>query len=65
MTCQLPYTPTHFVTATTYKLLILTWKKLVDPRVMMGDLTSLLDTTWILNTSEMERLDGGDKEMDK
>ena len=31
----------------------------------MGDLTSLLDTTWILNTSEMERLDGGDKEMDK
>lgn len=23
---------------------------------MMGDLTSLLDTTWILNTSEMERL---------
>jgi hypothetical protein len=58
------------VTATTYKLLILTWKKLVDPRVMMGDLTSLLDTTWILNTSEMERLvdikeRGGGRIMDK
>ena len=62
------HTKTHLVTATTYKLLILTWKKLVDPRVTIGDLTSLLDTTWILNTSEMERLvnikEGG-KEMDK
>ena len=62
-------TKTHLVTATTYKLLILTWKKLVDPRVMMGDLTSLLDTTWILNTSDMDRLVnikvGGGKEMDK
>ena len=47
---------THLVTATTYRLLILTWKKLVDPRVTIGDLTSLLDTTWILNTSEMDRL---------
>ena len=61
------YPITHLVTATTYRLLILTWKKLVDPRVMMGDLTSLLDTTWILNTSEMERLvhQGGNEEMDK
>ena len=34
---------------------------------MTGDLTSLLDATWMLNTSEMERLVNikEDKEMDK
>lgn len=46
----------HFVTATRYKLFIRTWKKLVDPRVTMGDRTSLLETTCIRNTSAMERL---------
>ena len=47
----------YFVTATTYKLLILTWKKLVDPSVMIGDRTSLFDTTWIRNTSAIDRLE--------
>ena len=44
------------VTATIYKLLTLTWKKLVDPRVMIGDLTSLFETTCIRNTSAIDRL---------
>jgi hypothetical protein len=47
---------TYFVTATTYRLLILTWKKLVEPRVMIGDLTSLLETTCIRKTSAIDRL---------
>lgn len=33
-----------------------TWKKLVEPKVIIGDRTSLLETTWILKTSAMERL---------
>jgi len=47
---------TDFVTATMYRLFTLTWKKLVEPRVMMGDRTSLFETTWIRNTSAMDRL---------
>ena len=39
-----------------YKLFIRTWKKLVEPRVTMGDRTSLLETTCIRNTSAMDRL---------
>jgi hypothetical protein len=39
-----------------YTLLSLTWKKEVDPRVMIGDLTSGFEMTWILKTSEIERL---------
>jgi hypothetical protein len=37
-------------------LFILTWKKDVEPRVMIGERTSGLDTTWIRNTSAMDRL---------
>lgn len=48
----------YFVTATMKMLLIRTWKNDVDPSVMMGDRTSGFDTTWILKTSEMERLVG-------
>lgn len=34
----------------------LTWKKEVDPSVMIGDLTSGLDITCIRKTSDIERL---------
>lgn len=37
-------------------MLIRTWKKLVEPRVMMGERTSLFETTCIRNTSAMDRL---------
>lgn len=37
-------------------LLTLTWKNEVDPRVMIGERTSGLEMTWILNTSEIDRL---------
>lgn len=47
---------THLVTATTYRLFTRTWKKLVEPRVIMGERTSLLETTCIRNTSAIERL---------
>jgi hypothetical protein len=47
---------THFVIATTYRLLTLTWKKLVEPSVMIGDLTSLFETTCIRNTSAIDLL---------
>ena len=50
---------THFVTATRYRLFTRTWKKLVEPRVTMGERTSLLEMTWIRKTSEMERLKDG------
>ena len=46
----------YFVTATTYTLLTLTWKKLVDPRVTIGDRTSLLEMTCIRKTSAIGRL---------
>lgn len=29
----------------------------MDPRVMMGERTSLFETTWIRNTSAIDRLD--------
>ena len=47
---------THFVTATTYRLFILTWKKLVDPSVIIGLLTSEFETTCIRKTSAIDRL---------
>ena len=39
-----------------YRLFTRTWKKLVEPSVMMGDRTSLFETTCIRKTSAMERL---------
>lgn len=57
LSCQLTGdVEAHFVTATMKMLLMRTWKNDVDPSVMMGDRTSGFDTTWIRNTSEMERL---------
>lgn len=52
------YNLAHFVTAMMYKLFVRTWKKLVEPSVMIGERTSLLDTTWMRNTSAIERLHG-------
>lgn len=46
----------HFVTATMYRLFIRTWKKLVDPSVMIGERTSLFETTCIRKTSAIDRL---------
>lgn len=37
-------------------MFILTWKKLVEPRVMIGDRTSLLEITWMRKTSDIDRL---------
>lgn len=39
-----------------YRLFSLTWKKLVDPSVTIGERTSLLETTCIRKTSAIERL---------
>lgn len=47
---------THFVTAIMYKLLCLTWKKEVEPSVMIGERTSGLETTCTLNISLIDRL---------
>ena len=46
----------HLVTAMMYRLLVRTWKKLVDPSVIIGDRTSLFDTTCIRKTSAIVRL---------
>lgn len=48
---------THFVTATIKILFSLTWKKLVDPRVMIGERTSGLEMTWMRKTSAIDRLE--------
>lgn len=56
---------TYLVIATIYRLLTLTWKKLVEPSVTIGDRTSLFETTCIRNTSAIERLgEGGQQELE-
>jgi hypothetical protein len=37
-------------------LLIRTWKKEVEPSVMMGERTSGFETTWMRKTSAIDRL---------
>jgi len=46
----------NFVTATMYIFSCLTWKKDVEPKVAIGDLISGFEITWILKTSDNERL---------
>lgn len=46
------------MTASTKTLFIRTWKKEVEPRVMIGERTSGLETTWMRNTSAIDRLGG-------
>lgn len=46
----------HFVTATMYKFSWRTWKNEVEPKVTIGERTSVLDITWIRNISATERL---------
>ena len=44
------------VTAVRYRFWCRTWKKDVEPSVMMGERTSGFQMTWILKMSAMERL---------
>jgi hypothetical protein len=53
---SLSFGDTDLVTASTKTLLTLTWKKEVDPRVMMGERTSAFEMTCIRKTSAIERL---------
>jgi len=46
----------NLVTATIYIFSCLTWKNDVEPKVAIGDLISGFEITWILKTSDNERL---------